>query len=69
MKIELTEGRWLVNGKRLEELSAQENSFLNMFFIHRKNHKDEEQGKYFTERKAAEQSASISYHEHQKQVS
>ena len=68
MEIQLTDGRWLVNGKKLSELSAEENSFLNMFFIHRKNLKDEEQAEYFTARKGSEQSASINYYEHQKQL-
>jgi hypothetical protein len=36
LKIKLTDGRWLVNGKKLSELNAEENSYLNLFFLNRK---------------------------------
>lgn len=34
MKLEIIfkDGRWLVNGKRLHELNAQEQKFMNDFF-------------------------------------
>jgi len=68
LKIKLTDGRWLVNGKKLSELNAEENSFLNMFFISQKNNSDEAAASDYTKRKAAEQIASINYNEHQKSI-
>jgi hypothetical protein len=32
MKITLTDGRWMVNGKKITEMSDQERRFLNEFF-------------------------------------
>ena len=32
LNIKHTDGRWLVNGKRLDELNSQERQFMNDFF-------------------------------------
>lgn len=40
MRITLTDGRWMVNGKKISEMSDQERQFLNEFFEEIKNNTD-----------------------------
>ncbi len=67
MKIEIQfkDGRWLVNGKRLQEMNRDEQSFMDSFFrevkIERCEHVDEVN--HFINRKSSEQNASIKYAE------
>jgi len=56
MKIIKKQSRWLVNGKRLENLNAQEQGFMNDFF---RETKLEEEVSFYIQRKASEQNASI----------
>jgi hypothetical protein len=40
LRIELIDGRWTVNGKKLSEMSEQEARFLNEFFQELRQGKD-----------------------------
>ncbi|WP_299153130.1 hypothetical protein [uncultured Christiangramia sp.] len=70
LEIKFTDGRWLVNGKRLANLSEQEREFMNNFFKELKLQEARENQEVlnFIKRQAAEQRASISYYQHQKEL-
>lgn len=71
MKIEIIckEGRWLVNGKRLQDMSRAEMEFMDNFFkvVKIAQAEDNEEVRHYINRKAADQAASINYDRHEKE--
>lgn len=70
LEIKFTDGRWLVNGKRLADLSDQEREFMNNFFkeVKLEEARKNEEVNNFIKRQAAEQEAIINYRNYEKSL-